>query len=99
MVGRVCVGILAAAFLPSANIRSTTSLGLGEALGNAQNQTTEVSRNTAIVSGVTINTENAGETDVDLAISSSVTYQSLLLKSPRRLVVDLQGALKSTIHK
>src|SRR5689334_5373671 len=51
---------------------------------------------TVPVTGITIQSASPAETNIDVATSSSIKYKVLELQNPHRLVVDLQGAVKSS---
>jgi general secretion pathway protein D len=61
-----------------------------------QSVTGAVASGPVTVSGIAIQTGPAGETVVNVATSGPVTYRTLELDGPHRLVVDLQGAQKAT---
>jgi hypothetical protein len=61
-----------------------------------QNATPQTNTSPATVSGVKIEAHDPKETDVDIATSNTATYHVLELKDPPRLVVDIEGAIKTT---
>ncbi len=51
------------------------------------------------VRGISIQNSSEGTVIVDIAISASVPYRTLLLTHPERLVVDLKGARNATLKR
>jgi hypothetical protein len=95
---RTCVGTLAVGLLLGVCFRvpSTGSPLAQNPPQGSPTTTPQTNQSPAIVSGVKIKTHNAKETDVDISTSSAVTYHVLELKDPPRLVLDIEGALKTT---
>ena len=98
MVGRVIAAVLISMSLPGLDFRSylTALNGPQVTSQSPQAATTGTIKGTISVSGVSIQTANPGETDIDIATLSNIVYKELELQGPHRLVVDLQGALKAT---
>ncbi|HEV2349270.1 MAG TPA: AMIN domain-containing protein [Terriglobia bacterium] len=98
MTGRVIAGVLLSLVLPGLDFRSnpaaySNSSGFSEPL---QAGTKGTIIGTVPVSGIAIQTTNPAETDIDIATSSTISYKTLELQGPHRLVVDLQGTIKAT---
>lgn len=98
MIGRVIAGVLLSTLLPGLDFRSSPAgfNGFSTPPQSAPPGTTGTIVGTVPVSGVNIQSTNPDETDVDVATSTNIKYKVLELQSPRRLVVDLQGAVKAT---
>jgi hypothetical protein len=89
--------VLISILLPGLDFRSAPAAFSGPSPSlQAPQGTTGAIQGTISVSGVTIQTANPDETDIDIATLSNITYKVLELQAPHRLVVDLQGALKAT---
>jgi type IV pilus assembly protein PilQ len=56
-------------------------------------------RGNLVVSKVTFDKQESGETFVDVATSRTVSYQVMMLSSPARLVVDIEGARNTSPQK
>jgi general secretion pathway protein D len=97
---RALIGILSAALLvcPHFWITATASAAPGEGPAAARPTTETAAQGPIRVSGVTIQSGQAGETFVDVATSSPAPYRVLRLQNPQRLVVDLEGAHTTTLR-
>jgi general secretion pathway protein D len=97
VICRVIVGVLISMLLPGLEFRSNPAgfNGSSAPFLAAQVGTTGTIIGTIPVTGITIQTSNPVETDIDVATSSTIKYKVLELQNPHRLVVDLQGAVKS----
>jgi Flp pilus assembly secretin CpaC len=72
--------------------------GPGETPAASRPATESASPGPVRVSGVTIQSGQAGETLVDIATSSPVPYRVFRLRNPQRLVVDLEGAQTTSLR-
>jgi Flp pilus assembly secretin CpaC len=72
--------------------------GPGETPAASRPATESASPGPVRVSGVTIQSGQAGEIFVDVATSSPVHYRVLRLRHPQRLVVDLEGAQTTSLR-
>jgi type IV pilus assembly protein PilQ len=52
-----------------------------------------------LVSKVTLNKHESGETFVDVSTSRTVSYRVMMLASPARLVIDIEGAQNTSLQK
>jgi general secretion pathway protein D len=99
--GRVYIAVLIAALIPAAHFRlaSIAKAAPAEAPKAADPPPATPTTGFARVSDVIIQTNNGGQTFVDVATSTPTPYRVLELMNPRRLVVDLEGAHRTTPQK
>ena len=97
---RASVGILSAAFLlgPHLWIRAMPPAAPSEGHAAPKPAPERGAQVPVHVSGVTIQSGQAGETFVDVTTSSPVPFRVLRLRNPQRVVVDLEGARTSTLR-
>jgi Flp pilus assembly secretin CpaC len=94
------VGVLSVVFFlgPHLWVRAMPAAAPGETPVAARPTTETASSGPVRVSGVTIQSGQAGATFVDVATSSPVPYRVLRLRNPQRLVVDLEGAQTTSLR-